>query len=48
MKLPKPLLPLMPGYRLAQEKREFEKFLRAQGWSRKEALKAVYEKFDKQ
>jgi hypothetical protein len=43
--LPKLLKPLLPTYRLAQRKREYERFLRAQGWSRKEALAAAARKF---
>jgi hypothetical protein len=39
---------LLPGYRLAQQKREFEKYLRSQGWSKKEALAAVARKFPKE
>jgi len=36
---------LLPGYRLAQQKREFEKYLRAQGWSKKEAVAAAAKKY---
>lgn len=45
MKMPTLLKPLSPAYRLAQQKREFERYLRAQGWGRKEALKAVSVKY---
>lgn len=45
MKMQTLLKALAPGYRLAQQKREFERYLRAQGWGRKEALKAVSEKY---
>lgn len=45
MQLPKAIKPLLPGYRLAQRKREYERFLRAQGWSRKEAQAAAAQKF---
>lgn len=38
---------LSPGYRLAQQKREFEKYLCAQGWTKKEALAEVARKFPK-
>lgn len=34
-----------PGYLLAAEKREFETYLRAQGWTRREALAAVAKKY---
>jgi hypothetical protein len=36
---------LKPGYHLAAEKREFETYLRSQGWTRKEALAAVAKKY---
>ena len=45
MKMPTLLKPLAPGYRLAQQKREFEKYLRAQGWTRQEAKQAVALKY---
>lgn len=45
MTLPRILKPALPAYRLAQRKREYERFLRAQGWSRKEAEAAVAKKF---
>lgn len=38
---------VIPKYGLAKEKREFEKYLRSQGWSRKEAAKAVADKYRK-
>lgn len=43
--LPRALKPLAPSYRLAQRKREFEQYLRSQGWSKKEAQAAVAKKF---
>lgn len=43
--LPKVLKPLLPEYRLAQEKREFERYLRSQGWSKKQAAIAAADKF---
>lgn len=36
-----------PKYALALEKREFERYLRAQGWSKKEAVAAVAKKYPK-
>jgi len=36
---------LLPGYRLAKKKREYERYLRAQGWTKKDALIAVAKKF---
>lgn len=45
MQLPNLLKRMTPGYRRALKKREFERYLRAQGWPKKEALKAVAEKF---
>ena len=46
MQIPRILAPLSPAYRLAQRKREYERYLRAQGFSRSEALKAVRERFN--
>lgn len=43
--LPNFLKPLSLAYRLAKQKREFESYLRAQGWTKRDALKAVAEKF---
>lgn len=34
-----------PKYALALEKRQFERYLRAQGWSRDEAKKAAWMKY---
>jgi hypothetical protein len=45
MGIPGILKPLLPAYRLAQRKREYERFLRGQGWSRKEAQAAAAQKF---
>jgi len=45
MTLPKVLRHLSPAYRLAQKKRELEKSLRAQGWSRQDARHEVAKRF---
>lgn len=36
---------VIPEYRLAREKREFERYLRDQGWSKNAALAAVARKY---
>jgi len=38
----------MPGYDLAQQKREYERYLRSLGYSKKEALSAVAKKFPRE
>ncbi len=38
----------IPEYALALEKREFERYLRTQGWSKKEAVAAVAKKYPKE
>lgn len=37
--------PLFPSYHLAKSKREFESFLKSQGWGKREAARAAYEKY---
>jgi hypothetical protein len=45
MNIPRLLKRFLPSYRLAQEKREFEAFLRAQGWDKREARQASFDKY---
>jgi hypothetical protein len=45
MNIPRLLRLLSPSYRLAKQKREFESFLRAQGWGKREARQASFDKY---